>query len=268
MFGLRLDKVRQLDPLREGENLLLKKYAKTLEEYRLKMEDFEDVYGRETIEKDRAFLEALKAKEEAKTDRGVLLEGILAEHAELSNWFGQDSSVIPLSEYDDRLAHGDLVLEMGEEEKVRILMDVTSSVAQNTLEKKIDRSIDGIKAGKLSKIKYFESGDFKGRLEYVPRVVVGLNPETLREFCDDVLQDKNRQEKNPLQMMLLDEMLHQLTFMYETAKEVRGKDDRAAEEIKKALKLIQDLSIKKESLRDHDYDRKANADWAYKALTS
>lgn len=271
----KIDRTKQLDNLSPLEEKYFKKYSEEINEGRLKLENFKDLektgeYAPGEIEKDIAYVDAIKSRESSGTKRGALLEGIISEQAELSNWFGQDSSLIFLSEYDDRMSHSDLLLEMESDkgEPVRLLVDVTTSVDESKIDEKISRSYDSLGGVKLGKVKYFESRmeELRGKLNGIPRVVIGINPGTLRDFCDNIREKNNRQEDNYIQLMLLEEIENQLAHMKEVLIS-NGKESGAAfSELSKSLGCIINLLEKKEDLRPLDYEKKVSGDKTYRLL--
>lgn len=81
----RFDKAKQRSPIKAGEGALLEKYVNRLEEYRIKMNDFSDIYTPEEISNDKKEIEILKANDIEPTERSRLAEGIVCELAELHN---------------------------------------------------------------------------------------------------------------------------------------------------------------------------------------
>lgn len=271
----KIDRTKQLDNLSPLEEKYFKKYSEEISEERIKLENFKDLeaagkYAPGEIEKDIAYVEAIKSRESSGTKRGALLEGIISEQAELSNWFGQDSSLIFLSEYDDRMSHSDLLLEMESDkgESVKLLIDVTTSVDESKIDEKISRSYDSLGGVKLGKVKYFESRreEFRGKINSIPRVVAGINPRTLRDFCDSIREKNNRQEDNYIQFMLLEEIENQLAHMKEVLISNGKESGVAFSEVNKSLSCISNLLEKKEDLRSLDYEKKVSADRTYHLL--
>jgi|GEM_PF-2351347 len=250
---------------------LLGKYSRNLEGYKLKLDEFDKIYSSGEVQKDEESVKKMMSREDSKTEMGELLEGIIIEQAELSEWFGQDAALVALSEYDDRMAHGDLVLEIRnkKEELIRILVDVTTSGNEDTAKTKLDRSFSSIENGHLSNVKYFDSelDESKGRLVNVPRVVIGVGSETLLKLCEDIIEHKNRQENNPIQLMLLDEMVYQLDKMADISRKKNGELHAVTIKLQKTLQAILEISEKKENLRDSTYERRVSSERTYSLLT-
>ncbi|MBI4160336.1 MAG: hypothetical protein HY506_00315 [Candidatus Yanofskybacteria bacterium] len=125
------------------------------------------------------------AQQEAKK-LAELFEMLLAQLAELQNWFGDDVFIMETAEYDDIRAGIDAVIEIlkdGAFSHLGLAVDVTFSEKQ--VEKKLERIRDEIDYYELPEVKYFisQSGDFKGRLSNIPRVVVAVNRKNLGELA-------------------------------------------------------------------------------------
>lgn len=153
-------------------------------------------------------------------------------------------------------------------EVVRILIDITTSIDKNIIHKKIESSFDEKGNLKLAEIKYFQSEieNTKGKFKNMPRLVAGFDPNTLRNLCDDVLINKKQQQNNPVQLMLLDEMQHQLIYMLEASRRMNGDSHIVTTQLKKAFDSIKDILDKKESLRTREYKSKASDDKTYHLL--
>jgi hypothetical protein len=173
----------------------------------LKPEDFQDIYSLADISADQVKVSDIKKHQEAKLEnlsdferkqaeigkeKSRALEAIVADQVELNNWFGENVILVPTLEYDDLINGTDAVAEfnLGEgetPERIALAIDVTmrpdfpSSVSK--LEGKIDRNIAKVtgqdehqKYIPPVEVKYFQSEveDFKGRLEAIVPVVIGV----------------------------------------------------------------------------------------------
>lgn len=271
----KIDNAKQLDKLTPLEENYFKEYSREVEDGRINPEDFlaledQGVYIKGEIKKDIGYVQAMKSRESSGTKRGALLEGIISRHAELSEWFGEKSNLIFLSEYDDRMSHSDLLLEMEniKGESLKLLMDVTTSVDENRIDEKISQSYDSLGNVKLGKVKYFESigSDQRGKIYDIPRVVIGIDPNTLRDLCDSIKEKKNKQQDHYVQFMILEEVENQLIHMKE-ALICKGKDAGVAFfSVNKLLNHTRSLLGKKEDLRPLDYEKKVSGDKAYRFL--
>ncbi len=157
------------------------------------MDQFEQVegYGKERINRDKERI--ARKKREIKemgaepSRKARLLEMLLTDQIELSNWFGQDTYTIIPAEYDD-LFHGvDLALEIVDESGVKHLalgIDATSS--SRNIREKLKKIKDHIADGTLTAMEYFHSDDynpdFYGTMKNIPQVVIGADGKTIREL--------------------------------------------------------------------------------------
>lgn len=119
-----------------------------------------------------------------------VFETILEEQIEQNEGFGPDASIIRASEYDDLINGIDAVIEFDLEKGTSHLalgIDITFGIISGTdLQKKFQSIKDDLNAGKLAKVKYFESkhGDSKGELTELPKVVIGVDRQTVNDLAE------------------------------------------------------------------------------------
>lgn len=163
------------------------------------MDDFFSVYGASEVEKDKAWVDNLKRRDERKFIKGEIFETIIRE-AETSDWFGEDCYISAASEFDDRKNAVDLVFEweQGEgKEPLRITVDCTVTENQAVLRKKVKRIMKQVESGHLGTLKYFSSCEFeeeKGEKEQIPMVLLAISPEGLKELCESFVRVINKEE--------------------------------------------------------------------------
>ncbi len=160
------------------------------------MEDFVSVpgYGKERVLRDqesaRKKLEGLKTAGELNDRKFArLLEGLLIDQIELSNWFGESAYTIAPAEYDD-LFHGvDLAVGIkdgGATKHIAFGIDATSSAID--ISKKLRRAKRDIKNGRLTAMEYFHSDEydpnFYGTMRNIPYVVIGVGGKTINELAE------------------------------------------------------------------------------------
>lgn len=267
-----IDRTRKhMDPLKPAERMVWDQ-CRNASQYQMKESDFVEIYGEKEIMRDNRWVEGLKKTEEPKSERGELLESIMIEKAETANWFGEEAFLIPVSDYDDRKAHGDLVFEMQNEngEIVRILLDVTASGSEEKIQKKMKSSLDLLKnERRLSSIKYFQSEitGQKERIVDIPKVTIGITPLTLGELCAELNKNPKKQGNNPIQLYFLDQVQNQLRHLLGSAQELQTVSPEIIQNLEKAEKEITDILNKKESLRTKDFSAKANEDLSYRILS-
>jgi len=191
---------------------------KTFEEDSIKPVEFSELYGEDVIARDLAYVSHMKAKFGA-GDRAKLaseiMEGIIYDQSERSDWLGPHAHTIKTSEYDD-IANGvDLVVEFDEPEKSKkhLALGVDATFGSQNLEKKFLRIKEEIDSGKLANIKYFRSqdGSFMGQLSKVPRVVTGVDQEHLLDLAGTWAQGLNKElGVHPAQRLILAQIAQQL----------------------------------------------------------
>lgn len=211
----RLDRAFETRPLMiNAHDRAMKSFA----EDAIHPEEFSDLYGSEVIQRDLATVERLKAKFGA-PDRAKfaaeILEGIIYDQSELSDWLGPHAHTIKTSEFDDIVNGVDLVVEFDEPAQSRkhLALGVDATFGTTTIEKKFLRIKEEIDSGNLASIKYFRSqtGNFMGRLSKVPRVVTGVDQEHLLELAGVWTQGLNKElGVHPAQRLILAQIAQQL----------------------------------------------------------
>ncbi len=204
----------------------------SLKEYKIDVDLFYDLYGKEKVEEDKSKVGHIKEKflrentpsEIEAKKMAVIFEALFNKHGEQSDWLGGNASIIPTSEYDDIVNGVDAIAEFAEEGKnpyhLGLGIDVTYS---SHIKKKFEKIKEKIDNGKLSEIKYFQSinMDFTGKLSQIPRVVIAITKETLKELVD---LDEGRKNKELavhfIQFQVLEEILMQLKLFKGYAEKV------------------------------------------------
>ena len=105
-----------------------------------------------------------------------------------NDWFGPGVYVTKTNAFDDEQHGTDLVVTFtrdGEEQPLRLAVDVTNAQQETIIEKKVDSILNGFKDGQLTSVKYFTDPvtESEDGLLMIPRVVLAMDREsTLREF--------------------------------------------------------------------------------------
>jgi len=247
-------------------------------------ENFGSRYPVYEIKRDLAAVEEKKSQfsgeNPERNKRADILEAILAEQAELSDWLGKDALTITASEYDNFFYGIDIAVEFekGDEFKYLALsMDITSSA--KAVEGKLGKIKEGILTGKLTKMKYFTSERnpspaFPGPLEQLPNVVIGIDQRTIAELAELRLQifkarEMKNKEKDPstqdlytveiktakdklarhrVQILILKELEMQLEVFANFAAEL-GQTD-ASQKYRELLKFVWDILETKHISKD------------------
>lgn len=286
------NKEQQETPLSETETVVFTNLLPRLEELTVKMEKFEDQYGKDEIAAD---LEKIRIKKEhieesgqktesTKKKRSQILEGVLTEQIELSNWFGNDVSTVVASEFDDLFNGIDLILELGDTDNVGI--DVTSTTER--IEKKLSIIKEHILRGYLSQAKYFQSEkhDPKRKIKRLPQLIVGVGSELVQEISELwlttnslriagksplelseeqrtlVRQAREGLANNRIAVLLLQQIKTQLET-FEKFAQSKGQA-KAAKKFKRLLFVIEE-KLKQKKLAPEE-EEKNNQDIIFKAL--
>jgi hypothetical protein len=258
-------------------NLLLPKHR----ELAINMDDFKNIYSPDEIDRDKESIKNKRSRMEgldsAVYKRAQLLEAILAEQIELSNWFGENVMTIIPAEYDDLFNGVDMTAEFEKDgyfQYAAMGIDVTSS--GHPVRKKLETIKQHIRAGDLTRMKYFQSekNDIQGTYGKIPQLVIGADARTINELSNLWLtihdsrhpspelsasevqelkeQAKEAQEKlanHRAAILILKELKAQLEVFIEYARLI--KSEEIEEKYKNLLKLVTDtLSEKKVTKND------------------
>ncbi|MEK7180717.1 MAG: hypothetical protein AAB738_00050 [Patescibacteria group bacterium] len=243
------------------ENLAIeqayKKADKVLTRDAIHPDEFEDLYGAQNISQDNDYVAKMKAKfkeqegaEEATAKKlATILEAIIFENAELSEWFGPNASTIKTSEFDDIKNGVDSVVEFEESKTsashLALAMDATFSSETGG---KFHRIKEEIESGELTKVKYFQSDhmSIRGELSKIPRVVVGVNAETVKALSETWLENPSSLKDHPIQFQILEEILMQLRVFKDYAKKIKKTDIGATYE--KVIGIVEEILEEKKKL--------------------
>ncbi len=237
-----------------------------LEGEKIDPNDFLDIYDKDTIaahlayveDRNRVFMEnATKERLEAK-NLALLFEGIFHRGAHKYGWLGEGTSIIKTSDFDDWYHGVDGIIEFEYQKKktdhLAIGIDVTYSIS---LKEKFEKIKNDIRHGELPTIQYFRSGNFRGELSKIPRVVVGAERSHLIKLCKDLFvePDEKRLVKHPFQVLQLKQMRLQLDAFAAYARNL-GKDD-IAEVYERDAEIVREILQKKsvgESVRMGEWE--------------
>jgi len=217
-------------------------------------EDFIDIYGEDVVRNDLKYVQDLKDKFEADSTpekaeikkHANILEAIIADQTELNDWMGPDASTIIASEKDDIGNRVDAIVEFLKGNGVSHLalaIDVTHGQDVKDKMGSIKKEIEG---GELTEVKYFKSehSGFKGKLEHIPRVIIGADKNTILELGELWLEKNNKAlAKHKIQFQILEEIKIQLEAFMEYATEQKQYD--VADKYAKSLRIIGDIISEK-----------------------
>jgi hypothetical protein len=230
-----IDRKRKSEKLDAGAQYIdaAEKRAKLIlqkPEYAIQAPDFFDLYGKESVMKD--MWEVKRKQDNIKQEDSPvsaedaklagIFEAITLEHAELSNWLGEDVAMLKTSLYDDYFNGIDLIAEWQQEgrESHVLALAVDITFGAKTVERKLEHIRRDIDKGELGQIKYFKSSDgsFRGERSGSARVVVGVTRGVVQELARLwVSNDKKALGSHPIQRVLVEEIDAQLRAMQKYA---------------------------------------------------
>jgi hypothetical protein len=237
--------------------------------------DFDDIY--KDVDKDLAYVEEMEKRFREGANQNpvefeniskmaVILEGIINEQIELSDWFGADASTIVPSRYDDIVNGVDCIVEFEEgENSASHLALAIDAVSSTGVRKKFERIKHDIDNGHLAEIKYFASAflGIRGEKSNVPKVVIGADRKHIREVMELWLNNKRKElAEHYLQIQILKEIKIQLEVFIQYANS-KGKPDMA-NIYKKALLIVKRI-IREKNNASYDID-KIEEDSVYNAI--
>lgn len=172
----------------------------------------------------------------------TILEAVISDHAEMSNWFGPNSFSVKTSRYDDIKNGVDMVIEFVEDNSASHLalgIDVTFSPR---LDKNFQRIKGEIEQGQLAKIKYFRSEalNFRGELTNLPRFVIMVDNKTAQNLAKLWFQgENNKLGEHFVQLQILSQILIQAELFSRYAQKI-GKINIAKtyQKVKEIIKPI------------------------------
>ncbi|MGK2848459.1 MAG: hypothetical protein ACSLEX_00065 [Minisyncoccota bacterium] len=222
---------------------------------------FTPPYDRMVVHNDIILAEKLRAKfetDEPHKKYADVLEGLLYEHIEQSDWFGGTASTIKTSLYDDYVNGVDLIVEFEEPSRalshMGLAIDVTFSAI--SLRKKFDMIHREIVNGTLTEVKYFESerSQHKGLYQKLPRVVVGIERSRIIELATLWLDPKRKKEfaVHPVQKIILEEIALQLTHFQAFAETSNVKARALTPIFARELSVIKNILAEKRGMPSGD----------------
>lgn len=239
--------------------------------YTLQETDFINVYGADAVAADIAETNRLSAKfQQGQTQQlqnakiiAEVLEAIILEHSELSEWLG-NAQTLKTTRYDDFKNKTDMVVEWySPEDGSRILaLAVDVTFGATTVAKKMEAIKAEIDSGILGSLRYFKDqrGDFVGTRNNVPRVVIGIGQSAVENLAAIWNRnDKKALANHPIQRVIVEEITEQLELMAAYAAKT-GKM-RVAEAFAPSLTIMRSLRAQKRNilLADLSSDRIAEA---------
>lgn len=268
-------------PKERNASLVERAYEKALDVFKNDEIDPNDFvsYNQKIVREDLEYVEAteaaIKATEANRADPdgqqknkklALILEAIILEQTELSDWLGPDVFTRKASRWDDLKNGVDMLAVFKQEDGRKLVLAIDATLRDPA--KKLRKIKKEIENGRLTKVKYFDSGDgeYHGKLLQVPRVVVGVSGGTAVKLAELWLKGKKSElADDPIQLQILDEISMQLREFMKYA-DGQGQTD-AAEIYARMFMTVETIRQKKTKLSDQpDAGKYKLADVAYKGL--
>lgn len=228
----------------------------------IKPQNFVYPYGDVSVQNDIELVDKLSAKfetDEPHKKYADVFEGILYEHIEQSNWFGDTASTIKTSLYDDYVNQVDLIVEFSEESQALSHLGLAVDVTFGTIDmqEKFEKIRQEILSGKLTEVKYFESerSRHKGLYQKLPRVVIGVDRDRVIELASLWLNPKRKKEfsDHPVQKVILQEIVLHLEKFLEFAITSGEKASGLVPIFERELSIVKGIMNEKKGINSEDY---------------
>ncbi len=266
---------RSLDNRNPGEHPVIiemhKKAEKILRDDAINPHDFIDLYGEENVARDIQKIESLKAKFEHDEIKRVaeVFEAMVYQHTELSDWLGPNAETIRPSEYDDIVNGIDLIVEFNNEDFTKHLaLGVDVTFGSQTIGKKMERIKAEITSDELATVKYFESHGFKGSLKQVPRVVIGLEKDTVISLAALWMRNQNAELGDHFAKdVIMKEIVQQLQTFLEYA--IAIESEKAARSYTQALATLKsttDVGSRERLIHSREHAEEIKNDRVFKDI--
>lgn len=222
------------------------KAVKILSDAAFKPEDFKHHFSPESIEAD---LRELKARKESfAEENGIkhiadVFEALVFQHAELSNWLGQNAETIRTSEYDDVVNGVDLIVEFTDEGTSKHLaLGVDVTFGTRSINRKFLHIKHEIERDRLADVKYFEAHNHTGSLKQLPRVVIGVEMDTVIALAALWMNDRKKElSEHFVRDILVQEVTLQLKKFLEYAEAIGS--TKATRSYREAITTIKNVNL-------------------------
>ncbi len=230
------------------EQWLYDYFEKIVRDGKLRMEDFDDVYGELVIKGDKESLRLSKSRygDKEKHQIASVVEWMMFDQIEKSNWLGEETYTYLTSDFDDVRGGADLVIEfpVGENEWRRMAVDVT--VSEESAKKKVLSTKEDALEERLSKVKYFESyaEEYKREIRDLPKIVLGMDVEAFKSITTELVRKlrDNKQEEileiGDLKRQMLEMIVSQSEYFKDVSHNAKVK--RVYGEVKDYFKKVLD----------------------------
>ena len=191
-------------------------------EYKVSESEFIKRFTKKVVDEDTAFAKSKRLEFEARDTPqqkeahvlAEIFEAILVKEGKESGWLGEDVKILKTADYDDIVNRTDLIAEWHGLEAHSLGLAVDVTFGPSTLERKFQHIQEDIDKGRLGKLKYAHSEQTG-----VPRVVIGMSRETVKELMDLWLEeDFTALGEHPIQRVLLEQICSQLMAISQYAR--------------------------------------------------
>jgi len=210
----------------------------------------EDIKGVEKIEN---FLGEQDAKSIENNEFSEIFNAMVLELLELANWMGQNNFTIVSSKYDKYKTGIGGIIEFNTGGISYLGVNITSNSDFYKLKEKLNGIKLGIKEGKLSKIKYFNSESRIGEFKEIPKVIVGCDRDMFLDVIELWLRnDTKALSEHPLLFLILDQVKKQVEFFKKEAVSVGDQklDDMYGNILNNINKILESKSELREKLEN------------------
>ncbi len=181
----------------------------------INIDEFDDVYSKEEIKKDKELVEKYKSQQEHERGRvGIFMENMITSSDNLKLFGNMDIAAKKTTDIDDYKNHIDVIAEVKQNINLdlpaisRFGIDVTTADRLKA-EEKIRKIDENLKKGELGMIKYFKSEYTltKKRLNNVPIFILRTDREDIYSFLSRIKPAINGKNMN-----ISDKALYRTSF--------------------------------------------------------
>ncbi len=217
------------------------------EEIKKDIESFKEL--KKTFEKNNSQLEASKAQkaEQAKKVATIVERAIVHSVSNLE-WYGEDVSIEPTSQFDDIKRGVDDILQIRKEEADSFLglgIDVTyRGLLSEQYRHKLFTLLKSIQSGYSTKIKYFKNHQGECMREFsVPKTILFFDTGDVKDLVNMVKNIDNPDvmegyKNSPMKFKVLNQMLIQCEILAEFAEEFQNPVFRKYQEVVSTIKQL------------------------------
>ncbi|MCF7795650.1 hypothetical protein K9M42_00995 [Patescibacteria group bacterium] len=253
---------RPLSLIDKNAEKIIKKYPDRISE-----DSFYDIYKDSEIKADKEYASRMEEEfnkdqsQESKDAKKIAdaIEIVINNHIDLSNWLDYGTCTYKTSRYDDIKNGIDTILEFINEDNkndstfLGVAFDITY---KNDVRDKFLRIKREIEEKKINKVKYFQSeeSNYKGQIENIPRLIIGLDIKTGEELIELFLElgGKKKLGNHFFQFELIDELLYQLDTFMKYAEKVNNQNAYIL--YKEIKEKIEEIQKEKDKLNTPDKD--------------